>query len=286
MSYQPIRTVYFDTNVFDHIYKGIDIAESAQHLLRLAVETGRISILLSVLNFEEIMGLLEKSNAQAVAVLRLMAGLVEKNRIVKPSDMFLRDDIHRYAQGNELLAPFINLDPVIQSNLEVLTNPSQKDIDELLVIVKEVKKEKENFVLTMREANSKVLPHAKQFLKNNYGKPPNWKDYWESLAERFAEGFVEREKLLDACRNRGIKGLLALRSVRMTVGASLSLAYAETFEKRTPKMGDSRDMQHAVLATAADAFVTHDHNLARLLARIPIERFQVLDLPGLLHSIN
>ena len=221
MSQQVIRTVYFDTNVFDHIYKGIDVTESGQLLLRAAVETGRISILLSVLNLEETIGVLEKSHAHAIAVLQLMAGLVEKKQIVKPPDMFLRDDIQRYAQGDDLLQPFISLDPVIQSNLEVLTNPGQNDIDELLVIVKEVQKEKEAFVMAMREANAKVLAYAKQFLRRYHGKPPDWKDYWESLAERFAEGFVEREKLLDSCRNRGIKGLLALRSVRMAVGASL-----------------------------------------------------------------
>lgn len=72
----------------------------------------------------------------------------------------------------------------------------------------------------------------------------------------------------------------------MAVGSSLSVAYAETFEKRTPKMGDSRDMQHAVLATVADVFVTHDGPLARLVARIPMDSFRVLDLRALLQEIS
>ena len=71
----------------------------------------------------------------------------------------------------------------------------------------------------------------------------------------------------------------------MAVGSALSFAYAETFEKRTPKLGDSRDMQHAVLASAADVFVTHDAALARLLSRIPQVCFEVVDLDKLLRQI-
>lgn len=250
------------------------------------MENGRISILLSVLNLEEALCALQQSHTQAIEELRLILELAEKGHLVKPPSMFLADVIRCYAQGDSLLEPFITLDPVIQSNLQALVNPDQKDIDDLWRIVKETQKQKEDFVAAMRQANSKVLPRAKEFVRKCQGRPPEWQDYWVRLAERFAEGFAERQGLLDTCRDRGIKGLLEVRSVRMAVGASLSLAFAETFEKRTPNMGDSRDMQHAVLATAADGFVTHDRGLARLLARIPIGRFQVLDLRALLQAIT
>lgn len=286
MSQRITKTVYFDTNVFDHIHKGIDVTEADRLALRSAVENGRISILLSVLNLEEALCALEQSPTQAIAELRLTLDLVEKGRLVKPAGMLLGDDIQCYAQGDALLAPFITLGPVIQSNIQALVNPNQRDIKALRLIVKETQNQKEDFVIKMREANTKVLPHAKEYLRNAKGRPPDWQDYWERFAERFAEGFVEQQELLEGCRDKGIKGLLGVRSVRMAVGASLSLTYAETFEKRTPKMGDSRDMQHAVLATVADAFVTHDHSLARLLARIPVDRFQVLDLTALLQGIN
>lgn len=279
------KVVYFDTNVFDHIHKGIGVTEADWLALRSAVKNGRISILLSVLNLEEALCALEQSPTQAIAELRLTLELVEKGRLVKPPSMLLCDDIRCYAQGDALLGPFITLDPAIQSNIRALVNPDQKDIDDLRLIIKETQNQKKDFVVGMRQANAKVLPVAKEFLRNHQGRPPDWQDYWERLAVRFAEGFAEGQGLLDACRNRGIKGLLGVRSVRMAVGASVSLAYAETFEKRTPKMGDSRDMQHAVLATAADAFVTHDHGLARLLDRIPMDSFQVLDLRALLQGV-
>jgi hypothetical protein len=44
-------------------------------------------------------------------------------------------------------------------------------------------------------------------------------------------------------------------------------------------------MKHAVLASAADIFVTHDGDLANLMKRIPIENFEVCDLQDLLDKI-
>lgn len=279
------KTVYFDTNVFDHIYKGIDVTETDGLALQSAVNGGEISILLSFLNLEEAVCGLKKSLTQPIGELQLILELTEKWRIVKPPNMLLGEDIRCYAQGDSLLEPFITLDSVLNASLRALANPNQKDLHELRLIVDETQKEKEKFRAGMREANAAVLPHAKEFLRNNQGRRPAWQDYWERLAEPFAEGFADHQGLLDICRNRGIKGLLEMRSVQMAVGASLSLAYAETFEKRTPKIGDSRDMLHAVLATAADAFVTHDHSLARLLARIPMNRLQVMDLPTFIRGI-
>jgi hypothetical protein len=71
----------------------------------------------------------------------------------------------------------------------------------------------------------------------------------------------------------------------MAVGGSISYAYSETFEKRTPKIGDSRDLTHAVLATAADVFITHDKPLARLLSRIPKACYEIKELSDLISQL-
>jgi hypothetical protein len=66
----------------------------------------------------------------------------------------------------------------------------------------------------------------------------------------------------------------------------MSLAYAETFEGHAPDMGDSRDQQHAVLASAADVFVTQDPKLLILGARIPGTGLRVMGLRSFLHALN
>jgi hypothetical protein len=44
------RKIYFDTNIFDHLVKGIGITEAEERALRSAVNSGHISVLLSYLN--------------------------------------------------------------------------------------------------------------------------------------------------------------------------------------------------------------------------------------------
>src|SRR5262245_41702122 len=275
---------YFDTNVFDHISKGIGVKNTDSAVLRSAIKTGTISIVLSYLNLEEALSALQQSASLALAQLRLVLELAEERHFVKPLHMLLADDIRCYAEGKALLEPFIALDLIIQSNLRTLLIAPER-IDELLSLIKETQKQKEDFMDAMRKAGAEVLPSAKKFLRDNHGRPPEWQVYWDRLAEGFAEGFAVKHDL-DLCRKRGIKGLLEVRSVKMAAGSSVSFAYAETFEKRTPKLGDSRDLQHAVLASAADVFVTHDRNLARLLQRIPQVCFQIMELSELLDHIK
>lgn len=277
------RKIYFDTNIFDHLVKGIGITEAEERALRSAVNSGHISVLLSYLNLEEVSCALPTSRGLALEQLRLILEITEVHQLVKPTAMLLSDDIDCYANGKALPHPFIPVDSIVFSNLQALVREAEQ-IDDLLPLLKEVQKEKEDFVAGMREANAKVVPDATALLRATNGRPLGWQDYWERLAERFAEGFVPPPNLI-LCQKRGIKGLLKVRSMRMAVGSALSFAYAETFEKRTPKLGDSRDMQHAVLASAADVFVTHDAALARLLSRIPQVCFEVVDLDKLLRQI-
>jgi len=91
----------------------------------------------------------------------------------------------------------------------------------------------------------------------------------------------------DACRNRDLQDMLAFRSAQMCVGIHLSYGYAQIVEPHT-KMdkGDSRDIQHAVVASAADIFITHDKEFRKLLKRIPIKEFQVAGLHDLLGQLS
>ncbi|MFQ5853753.1 MAG: hypothetical protein ACE5JU_24605 [Candidatus Binatia bacterium] len=275
------KTVYFDTNVFDHIHKGIGITKADLLALRSALGAGKISILLSYLNLEEALSALDSCPALAKAELQLILDLADWKRMVKPANMLLSGDINCYARGEVPSQPFIS-DPAIQSNLRAMLDPSRQDMGELLTIAKESRKQKEEFMAGMRQATKKVLPHAKK-LK---GQRLTFHEYCERLADKLAESFAERVEVRDACQKRGIKGLLEIRSIRLAVGANLSLTYAQAFEGRTPKFSDSRDICHAVLASAASVFVTQDGAFARLLDRIPIEGFRVVDICELLKEIR
>jgi len=63
-----------------------------------------------------------------------------------------------------------------------------------------------------------------------------------------------------------------------------SLIYAQTFEGRTPKIGDSRDLMHAIASSEARIFVTDDAPFRRILSRVPMDDFEVIDLPSFVAS--
>jgi hypothetical protein len=81
--------------------------------------------------------------------------------------------------------------------------------------------------------------------------------------------------MLRKVRQRGLPGLLELKSVALTVGTNLSLIYSHHFEGGKSMSGDSRDILHAI--------VTNDRRLETILARIPACEFQVMNLRSFLN---
>ncbi len=279
-----ISKVYFDTNVFDHIYKKIGVTETDLQVLWNAVTEGRLSIIFSVINIEEVLAALKSKPAVALHELWLILKRADWERIVKPTDILLTEAIRCYARGQDLTSPFTT-DPWIKVGLERLKDPTQRDLDEFAPTLEEVAKQKAEFLAGMRAARSTWMESVLPQVRELQGERPDFNRYWEVSAESLAEQLAERIGEGEACRARGIRGLLEVRSVRLAVGANLSLIYSQTFGGRGPDKGDSRDIQHAILAAAADAFVTNDSTFGGLVARIPMQGFQVTDLRGLLREI-
>jgi hypothetical protein len=77
--------VYFDTNVFDHLYKkAAGITEQDLQALRSTVYSGKVSILPSTLDVEEILSALNSCPDLALAELQLMHELADWDKLVKP----------------------------------------------------------------------------------------------------------------------------------------------------------------------------------------------------------
>jgi len=274
-----IKKVYLDTNVFDHIHKGIGVTEAERVILRSAVDTGKISILLSYLNIEEALSAIKSCPETGLGELRLILDVVDRKNPIKEARILLRDDIHCYARGDFFSDPFSVLSPEIELNLRELVNSNKQNIKtNMSQLIEEVKEQKEDFKSRMSTIRNNWLTKVRKFK----GKCPGFEKFWERYAEDLTESLAKRAGVLEACKKRSINGLLRVRSVRLCVGANLSLIYAQHFEGRTPDMGDSRDIHHAILASAADTFVTQDRRFKRLLTRIPIEKFQIIELEDLI----
>jgi hypothetical protein len=276
-----MRKVYLDTNVFDHMHKRLGVSNGDISALKAAKAKGSVSFLLSIPVFEEVFCAIKSDPVLGIRELLLVFEFADWARVLKPAHLLVMDEIASYAKGGPRPEPFLEEGNPVRKSLRALAFPTQRDIDELMPIMDECRVQREEFRDGMRAARNEVL----KSVKGLQGWKPSFVDYWGRLAEPFAEGYAERAGVLDACRARGIAGLLDLRSVRMGVGVNLSLAYAETFEGRAPDMGDSRDQQHAVLASTADVFVTQDARLTALLSRVPMSGLQIMDLSAFLGTL-
>jgi hypothetical protein len=263
------KTVYFDTNVIDHLIKkknGVTIDN--KKLLRSLVKENKISIPLSIINLEEAFSALENYPDEARRQYLFLSELVDYNKIIKAPDQLLRDDIISYLKNNSSDYHFLD-SSVIKFNIAELFN--KKRIKEFYAILQKIKEEKTSFKLENVKSRGLVLSQ-----KGEMEHIPTFKKYWEMLKIDFVKSAIEKVGILDKFKYRNIKGLLEVRSVRVWVGWSISYIYGQIFEKRTPKIGDSRDMKHAVLESSADIFVTHDRDLAKLIGRIPIKKFTII----------
>jgi hypothetical protein len=90
------KKIYFDSNVFDHIHKCIGISKKNIKSLLTAFKTGKISVLASILNIEEILFIHKQSPSQAKKEIKLILQMTDlKKRMIKPPDILLREDIDR-----------------------------------------------------------------------------------------------------------------------------------------------------------------------------------------------
>ena len=280
--------VYFDTNVYDRIDKG-EISSSDVDALRRALSGRTLAANLSIADVEKLLGQWETNRQAAIRKLQLARDLVGFAEMLKqPSDL-LADAFKAYAFGEaapSYLMPLEQRRVVVSSLHRVVQGDTKLDrvISESLGQVKLMTK---GFRQWMTEGRTEVLAQWELIVANK-GRNPTFQEYWEPGAVDFTEGLVPPNSF-EACRLRGFDGLLEIRTIRLAVGALMSLIFAqivgEGSQSRTPQRGDAYDLWHAILASVADVFVTYDERLAGLLRRVPIDGFRVFSsVPELLQS--
>lgn len=281
-----LQLVYFDINVFEHMRRGIVSPEEVERV-REARHDGKIAIILSYLNLEETLGMLDTAPPQeALEQLQFILDLVDWRRIVKPPYDFLADSIRSYAHGEPDPDPFAPVNSELKQALQNLTDPSPENLGELHRIAAQARAQKERFGENMGAASVALAPNVAELRRELHGKRPDFEEFCRLLELRCAESYAARVGVLQECSNRGIDGLLGIRSVRMAARASASLLYAYDFERKSEDPSDSRDLLHAVMATAGEKLVTQDGGLRARLAQIQIQNFRVLDMAGFVEHLT
>ena len=275
---------YLDSIVFEHLYSKTGCTSAGIADLRKKIYGRQLSIPVSIHTLEEILLDRRARPELLVAKTKLTLSLGSFRRMVKPCDQLLLDDLRAYAATGEAARPFIdaNLQNVLADGLSALVETDGEDRDEeMMAAFEEAARRKEKF----RRAIKAGLEDFQSPATSPDGA--SFEQYYEVCARPLLEKVLARLGVVAECQQRGIGGLLQLKSVRMIVGATLSFLYARTVDSPSFSIGESIDLHHALCAAAvADTFVTDDEQLRRILSRVPLDHLAIADLPTFLQTVR
>jgi hypothetical protein len=98
-------SVYFDTNAFGHLFKRTQgVTDQHETSLRASISRSELCVFVGLHAIDE-----TAANPRGpVPELRLIWELCDWERIVKPADVLLRDDIRHFAYNGEASHPFLD----------------------------------------------------------------------------------------------------------------------------------------------------------------------------------
>ena len=272
---------YFDTQTFDHIYRKIGCTSADIANLRKAIYGHRLSIRLSIHTLEEIL-LGRKVSPQAFAAqIKLTLSLANSRTLVKPCAQLLLDDIRAYAVRGEADRPFLrgDIQNAVADGIAALIESDGEELeDDFLAVLDQARQEKQYF--------SAALESARREAEAISRPPSGWVDFEQYLdvaALPALEKLMEQAGVADLCRERGLNGLLKIKSVRTTLCSGL----APSYQQMTPgATANSAALHHPVCAAAAaETFVSETVADRDFLERLPVEGLNVTSLPEFLKQL-
>lgn len=285
-------SVYFDTTVYSHIEKGW-IARDDVDTLRGALLSGKLTAWLSGTDIEELLGEWEADRPAAIRKLRLARDLVGFDKLLKAPNTLLEEAIRSYANGASPPSPFLPEDQrrAFVSNLHCIAD-GDSSLDAIvsgMISQSGVFKQTalDQLMEDHREVHRTLSPYSIE-APHPQRNDINW--FLKSKELAVAEGIAGSLGLDEACRRRGIDGLVNVCAIRLCVNALVAYVFGITIgnerQPRAPKWGDDYEFWHIILASTAEAFVTYDDRLFKLLTRLPVESFRVFpSIPALLDAI-
>jgi len=287
----PRRKVYFDTNtLFDLTQKRCGVTDADAKRVLQAKENEEISVLVSMVHIEEVAAGLTRCPQKACDDLKYILSLANPALYLRwPLDI-LAEQIDCYARDSCPESPYMPPD-----SLQKLRDPNLHRDAGFLQALEPYREQRLCFVDLLKNTYNDLSSGWKNLSETQKRVREDFADWWGEPAEALAGVFAKCLKVFDECEQRGIQGLLQVRSVRLCVGYLNSLIYSHvidnkestpTFKGWSPRPSDWGDALHAICAADTDVFVTGDGEFAKVLDRIEIPGLEVVKLPEFLERLG
>jgi hypothetical protein len=272
---------YLDTQAFDHIYKKIGCTGADVANLRKAIYGRQLSIRLSIHTLEEIL-LARKVSPQAFAAqIKLTLSLASSRTLVKPCAQLLFDDIRAYSTRGQADRPFLSGEPqnAVADGIGTLIESDGEEVeDDFLAVLEQAQQQKQDFFATLEQARRQA-----ETVPNPTSGSPSLEHFFDTGALPLLGALIKRAGVEGLTGEHSLKGLLEIKSVRM----SLCAALAPSFDQAATGAANFNAIHHAVSAAAvAETYVSDESANRKLLEHLPIEGLTVSGLSEFLKRLS
>lgn len=279
-----VPRVYYDNTFYDSIAKK-RAGFSPEDVEEFRALSGHvIRSYFSPVNGDEILAQWASDAAGALQRLVIARDLVGFGNVLKqPSDL-LRDEIIAYAQG--LASPPKTMSPrmaeFFDRGLRAVANGGPNAAHLAAKVAADVTRLKDADKKPIADARDEVLTAMRWGERAAEERIVPFEKYLADFGPALVEAYADSLGVGEACRRRGIAGLLKRRAVEFLVGAQASWIYGMTvpsaggLDTRQVHRNDGYDNWHTLEASAADIFVTGDARLATRLKSLNIADFAVV----------
>jgi len=180
------RVAYFDTNVFDNIFKRRNnVTVQDEMRLRSTLARGSLSVLLSIINIQETID--ARKPEIVLPQLRLILDLTGWDQFVKPHDLVLTDDIRHFAWNSEPDRPFFLESMVSQVRSALLRLlDGTGNLSELDDVINLNNQQKQNFLHGSENARAETYPQIQALIEKEHEEIPSFEQYLASQQEKLA----------------------------------------------------------------------------------------------------
>lgn len=280
--------LYLDTNaICDLSERRKNVTDEDVAALEHAITTGKLEVSISTVVIDEILETAGNDPTKTRRLLGFIHHIGDPNRILKPPARMLREDLESHLSEQALKPRHLKRSAKCARTIRTFLETLPVDRETGALVTRFRQDQKDAFFRTMDGTRGETTEELEAIVGPKAGRSDTeFAPFFRAHGPELVKELAERFGLLTESNASKLERIFEVPSLRAYAGIAASWVYAHQLEGRRLQRSAGDDQKHAVLASAADRFITSDAELRRLLQRIPEFGFKTQSLAKFLHSLQ